>query len=513
MNQFLAEWQEWHDRRIAGLATRHGWLSVTGLRWLAEGPHRWDDVMGTWHVGADGWVTVTLQPGESGGPTAQSLALASAPEPGREVRLGDPEGFAARLAEGESLLWFSDATVVYELLRRGGDYAVRLRDSRSPLLRSFVDVPTFAPDPSWALAAAFVPEVPRELPIGTAWPGLSLWAKVTGSVTFTVRGERHRLLVTGDPREGLSLTFHDATNNVTTPSWRQVALGIPSDDGHVVIDFNRATNFPFAFTPYATCPAPVEGNVLPFAVEAGEQLPRQTFDDLGVTTPVLVIENDRVSPLGRLGEWFREDGLVVDVIRAWDGEPLPPMSGYRAVVLLGGRASPSSTDRAPWLAEEIEFARDLLSARVPVLGICLGAQLLALAAGGKVSERSVVEVGYTGVDLTPEGARDALFAALPESFAAMQFHRDEVSHLPAGGVVLAGNATTRIQAFRAGVNAWGVQFHPEWDAEEAMRWKPELLAELGYDARRVREEAARADARWTPVWRDFARRFAALIKV
>lgn len=513
MDQFSSEWQEWHDARTAELATRHGWLSVVGLRWLVPGTrHDWDDAMGTWEVSEDGWVSVTLGPGESGGPTAEALALASAPQDAREVRLGDPQRFQARLGEGASLLWFSDATIVYELIRRGGHYGVRLRDSRSPLLRSFVDVPAFAPDPAWVIPASFLPEEPHEIQVGSAWPGLTLTATVTGSVAFSYGGEDFRLSTTGDPRTGLTLTFHDATNNVTTPAWRQVSLGVPGPDGQVMIDFNRATDYPFAFTSFATCPAPPARNVLPFAVEAGEKTPRRSLGDFGLTTPVLVIENDRVSPLGRMAGWLAEEGLDVEVVRPWDGEPLPALFGYRAVILLGGRPSPSSVDRAPWLPDEVDEVRGLLGSEVPVLGICLGAQLLALAAGGQVNEGDATEVGYREMRATSAAAKDPLFAGVPAAFSALHFHNDRVSALPEGATLLAGNDTTPIQAFRVGESAWGVQFHPEWGAEVTTDWRDEKIAAAGADPAELRAEAARVDPRWTPVWRDFARRFAAYVK-
>lgn len=513
VDHYSSAWQHWHDRRIAELGTRHGWLSVTGLRWLVPGArHHWDDVMGTWEVGNDGWVSVTLGTDESGGPTAEALALASDPQTSREVRLGDPERFRARLDEGASLLWFSDASVVYELIRRGGHYGVRLRDSRSPLLRSFVDVPTFPVDPAWAIAGSFVPEAPHEVPIDSAWPGLGLDATVTGAVEFTYRGSQYRLRTTGDPATGLTVAFHDATNTVTTPAWRQLSLGVPGPDGQVTIDFNRSTDYPFAFTSFATCPAPVAGNVLPFAVEAGEKTPRQTLGDFGVTTPVLVIENDRVSPLGRLEGWLADEGLDVEVVRPWNGDEIPAMFGYRAVILLGGRPSPSSIERAPWLPDEVEYVRELIGTDVPVLGICLGAQLLALAAGGSVSEGDAPEVGYREMRATSAAAKDPLFAGVPAQFSALHFHRDRVSALPDGATLLAGNDTTAIQAFRIEDNAWGVQFHPEWGAEHAAEWKNERIEATGFDPASVRAAAERVDERWTHVWRDFARRFAAYVK-
>src|SRR5699024_11381510 len=87
-----------------------------------------------------------------------------------------------------------------------------------------------------------------------------LQTQAAGVVTFETTQGEVSLLATGCPKTGLQLDFHDSTNGKTTPAWRTLDLGVPNQDGSLVIDFNRAVNSPFAFTAFATCPAPIEGN-------------------------------------------------------------------------------------------------------------------------------------------------------------------------------------------------------------------------------------------------------------
>jgi GMP synthase-like glutamine amidotransferase len=153
------------------------------------------------------------------------------------------------------------------------------------------------------------------------------------------------------------------------------------------------------------------------------------------------------------------------------GRPQPP-SSYDAVMVFGGSMHPDQDDRFSWLEREEEFLRGALESDVPVLGVCLGAQMIARAAGAWVAPAGEPEVGWLEIELTPEGTADPVLGALPERTHAFQWHSYTFG-IPEGGVELARSPVCT-QAFRRG-RAWGIQFHAEvtlpmiraWVAEEA----------------------------------------------
>jgi GMP synthase (glutamine-hydrolysing) len=125
----------------------------------------------------------------------------------------------------------------------------------------------------------------------------------------------------------------------------------------------------------------------------------------------------------------------------------------------------------PWLREENLFLQRLLDIRKPVLGVCLGAQLLAKAAGATVGPAQEPEIGWYPVDLTDDAADDPVLGGLPRRFDAFQWHYYKHG-LPAGAVELARNDVCT-QAFRLGDSAWGVQFHPEVTLDQVEAWTHE----------------------------------------
>jgi GMP synthase-like glutamine amidotransferase len=128
------------------------------------------------------------------------------------------------------------------------------------------------------------------------------------------------------------------------------------------------------------------------------------------------------------------------------------------LVVMGGPMSVNDPD--PWIAQEIEFIRSALHAGRPVLGICLGSQLMAKALGAQVGPARTWEIGMTRIQLTELGKEDPVFQALPDTFEVFEWH-GEVFTLPPGAVCLAGSAVAPIQAFRYGPKAYGLLFHVE----------------------------------------------------
>jgi GMP synthase (glutamine-hydrolysing) len=156
---------------------------------------------------------------------------------------------------------------------------------------------------------------------------------------------------------------------------------------------------------------------------------------------------------------------------AW-GTPMQlPLDSYGAVLVFGGAMHADQEGHHPWLRDENFFLQRLLDLRKPVLGICLGAQLLAKAAHADVGPAKEPEIGWYPVELTEEAADDPLMGRMPRRFDAFQWHY--YAHgLPAGAVELARNDLCT-QAFRLGESAWGVQFHPEVTLPQIESWMQE----------------------------------------
>ncbi|MDE9366792.1 type 1 glutamine amidotransferase [Luteipulveratus sp. YIM 133132] len=224
---------------------------------------------------------------------------------------------------------------------------------------------------------------------------------------------------------------------------------------------------------------------------------------------VLLVQNAEGSGPGRLVEWITEAGLRPVVLRADAGEPVPTEPGtHAAVVLLGGGLLPDDDARAPWLEAERTLARTCLRTRTPLLGICLGGQLLAVVAGGRVAaDHGKPEKGVTGVHIRADARDDPLLGALRGSVPAVESHRDAITALPQDAVWLASSERCPYQAFRLGAAAWGLQMHPEVHADRIASWDPADVRELGFDPEevtaRARSQSDLLEATWSGVLRRF----------
>ncbi|GAB3271030.1 DUF1684 domain-containing protein [Sinomonas notoginsengisoli] len=259
----LARWRRFRDNRNAALAAEHGWLTLTSFQWLEPTPSPMELVPGLWSFSAEGGRTTAVLTARA----SDGLALADS---------GEPVGgtITAELADEESLNWVQAGTIVVELAMRADRYAIRTRDSASPTLTEFMGVPVFDYAPDWVVEAQWEPyPEPRDVPISTANPLVDGVHRSAGEVVFHRNGHEYRLQAEQGRLGELTITFHDETNGRTTDDWRKVETPRPRPDGTVVLDFNRAINYPSAFTPYGTCPMPVRGNSLDLAVEAGEKSP------------------------------------------------------------------------------------------------------------------------------------------------------------------------------------------------------------------------------------------------
>jgi GMP synthase-like glutamine amidotransferase len=231
------------------------------------------------------------------------------------------------------------------------------------------------------------------------------------------------------------------------------------------------------------------------------------------------VENDPTDDARRLGDWLAEGGLELTVLRAHAGEAVPDsLDGYAALIVLGGEQNaypgPDGDRDSPWFPALERLLRKAVRERVPTLGVCLGAQLLAVAHAGTV-ERSPAgpEIGARLVARRDVADRDPLFVNVPFAPDVLQWHIDEVTELPAGAVLLAASTNYPHQAYRLGDAAWGLQFHIECDIEMVAAWASDnldVLADLGQDPIELLEayDAVLGDVE--EVWRPFAHRFASL---
>ena len=186
----------------------------------------------------------------------------------------------------------------------------------------------------------------------------------------------------------------------------------------------------------------------------------------------------------RLDRWYTADGERAP------GDP----TEWDAVMVFGGAMHPDQDAEHAWLAGETAFLAEALAERVPLLGVCLGAQLVARSAGAGVGPARQPEVGWHEVELNERGAADPVLGVLPRRFTAFQWHY--YTYEPPGGAVeLASSAAAR-QAYRLGDHAWGVQFHPEVDRRMLDRWFEEGEAELPKPREELAAETDRRLATW-----------------
>ncbi len=215
-----------------------------------------------------------------------------------------------------------------------------------------------------------------------------------------------------------------------------------------------------------------------------------------MTGRLLVIENGGYAPAGLLGGWAADRALAVHTVALHAGEPLPAgISGYTAAVSLGSGHS-AYDDTVPWLAAELSFLDRLLSAEVPVLGICFGAQALARVLGARVYRLPAPEIGWARVA--------ARCPALPEG-PWLSWHYDGFD-LPSGAVELGANEVS-LQAFSLGPHT-GVQFHPEATQPIARSWveitnpAPDAVEPLFRDADDIWDQAAGLAPKLFSAWLD-----------
>lgn len=185
---------------------------------------------------------------------------------------------------------------------------------------------------------------------------------------------------------------------------------------------------------------------------------------------ILVFQHVPYEPLGTLDPLLKEAGFRIRYVNFGRApESRPSLDGYEALIILGGPMNSDQIDSHPNLTTEIELIREAVERKLSVLGICLGAQLLAKALGGSVSRNPTREIGWYDVELTDSGSDDPVLSEFATVQRVFQWHQDGIQ-LPPGAVHLATSDASAVQAFRHGEHVYGFQFHLEVDQSLIERW-------------------------------------------
>jgi GMP synthase-like glutamine amidotransferase len=226
---------------------------------------------------------------------------------------------------------------------------------------------------------------------------------------------------------------------------------------------------------------------------------------------VLAIVHQTDAGPGVFGEAIAARG---DTLDEWllpeSAEPPAESLGYDAVFVLGGSMNVDEGDRYEWLGTERGLLGRLIESRVPLIGLCLGGQMVAAAAGAVPRRAARPEIGWHQVELTAAGRDDPLFGPLAPSFDAFQWHSYEFP-LPPGAVVLARSEVS-LQACRIGEVAWAIQFHPEVSAADALRWTEDYdtdpdAVRIGIDPTALALETEAKIGAFNQLGRDLCRRW------
>ena len=230
-------------------------------------------------------------------------------------------------------------------------------------------------------------------------------------------------------------------------------------------------------------------------------------------TRLLVIQPDPEDPPGPLGDWLTAAGASLDLV-APPADPVPAdLTGYAGLVCLGGEMGANDVLDHPWLVDVRRLLAQAVTKQLPTLAICLGGQLLAVAAGGSVV------VGDDGPEVGPHlvakrdvGWTDPLFAELPFMPDVLHFHTDMIDRLPPNAALLAAGIRYPNQAFRVGRCAYGLQFHIETTTELVLAWARDSPqeAEFARPGELTEERLDRLHADIEETWRPVAGLFVQL---
>ena len=225
----------------------------------------------------------------------------------------------------------------------------------------------------------------------------------------------------------------------------------------------------------------------------------------------LAITYERDAGAGVFLDAAKSEGVELEPwLRLEEDAPPRPVMEYDAVLTFGGSMHPDEVEEHPWIEQDRRLLAGLLEAERPLLGVCLGAQILTLAAGGEVRRLKEPEIGWTDVVVTEAGKDDALIGALAPRFEALEWHSYGCT-LPPGATELARNDAS-LQAWRAGGTAWAIQFHAEVTRRDFERWIENFeqdsdAVKAGVDPTALAKETRSKIGAWNQLGRDLCARF------
>lgn len=249
MRSYEEELSAWHARRLAGLKRPQGWLSLVALDWLKEGTNSLESI---------GTITVEKE----------TITLTVLPTV--KATVGGKSFTSGALQPNSDRVDIDSRT--FTIIKRGERYAVRMWDSNAETLKQFAGIDRFPASKKWRIEARWQQyDKPKPIKVASVIPGFFEDYNVPGIATFSVNGNEYKLEPVESGGNSLFFIFADETNSAETYGAGRFLYTDMPKDGTLIIDFNKATNPPCAFTPYATCPLPPEQNRLQLRVEAGEK--------------------------------------------------------------------------------------------------------------------------------------------------------------------------------------------------------------------------------------------------
>jgi len=229
---------------------------------------------------------------------------------------------------------------------------------------------------------------------------------------------------------------------------------------------------------------------------------------------VYVLQHIHCEPLGTIADALEPKGISAHYLRSYAGEPVPrEMADAAGLIIMGGPMGVYEQDLYPYLRDEMRLIEDALRQAKPVLGVCLGSQLLAAALGAEVKKNTAKEIGWYPVTLTDTARQDRLWKGVEPSFAAFHWHGD-IFDLPQGAASLASSMLTPCQAYRYGSNAYGLLFHMEVTREQIALMVDTFQDELqtaGIDGRALVAQSDRHLAEMQKIGATFYQRWAGLV--
>jgi GMP synthase (glutamine-hydrolysing) len=211
---------------------------------------------------------------------------------------------------------------------------------------------------------------------------------------------------------------------------------------------------------------------------------------------ILVFEHCDSCGVDRLGRTLRDYGHRLRILRLHDGDAVPSnLDDVDGLISCGGPQA-AYDDSVAWLAPQMDRMREAHAIGMPIIGLCLGSQILARALGGKVEPMGTpkIEFGFTEVKLNPVGREDIIHTGLAWSMMLMQHHRDHVSQLPPGARLLASSSACKTQTWTLGMRTYGFQHHPETSVDTIDNWiatEPDALHDANLTAEQMREQVQR----------------------